>query len=394
MLVLALALALNVGRAWGGAPIHVQLHDIIAPVTLADGRQATTTLTFFLRVARDADVNTLCQRLPVVRDALLVAIHRERLIAVGRHVDAARAVPRLKKALDDVLGPGIVVEINVIAGVARERTRGVTDWSDTSPRGNGRTTGSTTGCRRIAALPDEVASQARALSAARAAMPVVATPIPAPVRPAPAPGHRLSSDPPSGVGCARRVESLWPPGEHVVGGVRYWLARVFTLDDDHDGRVENVGFQLRADGRADLVLFYFDAADRPSAASVPSLRLGDEREIGRLCFGQLHFSGPRPVAGLAQAGPRSAPGKDRTPNFLALLLVTAGAAAVLLGSGALVGYLLIVRRRAADRRRQGDRRLRQRRHGADPGHGGPERRAGGDRRSGQDRRQFPDRRGR
>jgi hypothetical protein len=395
ILTFAFALVLDIGRAWGGAPIHVQLHDIIAPVALADGRHTTTTLTFFLGVAREADVDTLCRRLPVVRDALVVAIHREPLTAIGRHVDSTRAAPRLKRALNDALGAAIVAEVNVITGVPRERTRGVADWSDTAPRGDGRTTGSTTGCRRIAALPGEVEKQARAVLTAREAMPqasALATQPPA--RPSPAPGRRLSSDLPSGVGCARRVESLWRPAEHIVANVRYRLARVFTLDDDYDGRVENVGFLLRADGRPDLILFYFDAEDRPSAATVPSLQLSDEREIGRLCFGQVYYGISEPSPDAGRGKPQIESGKRGPPNFITLLLVTAAAAAILLGVGTFVGYLLIVRRRRADRRRQADRRLRERRQGPNAGYTGLERRAGGDRRSGQDRRHRPDRRDR
>lgn len=400
------ALALWAGLAWGEAAIQVQLHDIIAPAVYPDGRRTTTTITFFLGVARDRDLETICKRLPVVRDALVVAVNRYPVPAIGRYLDAPRAAPRLKKAINDALGAPLVLEVNMIPGVPREKTHIVPkETGDPPPPGSKGPSPSdaagTAGCRRVGALPPEVAQQARAVLSARAAEVETearteapgpsATLSPRETMPA-APWGRAPARP-SGTKCDRRVEEFWPSGDHIVAGERYRLERVFTLDDDRDGRVENVGFLLRAPGRPDLLMFYFDAEGKPSAATVTTLRRDDD-DIGRLCFGQAFYGTAEsaPEAG-RRAGVPARPGEAALPGFVTLLLATTGAAGILLGAGAVVGFL-VARKRKTDRRQRLERRFDERRKDPDPRHTGAEQRSGKDRRSGEDRRKQPDRRSR
>lgn len=402
------ALVLGASLAWGEAAIQIQLHDIIAPAVYPDGRRTTTTITFFLGVARDRDLETICKRLPVARDALVVAVNRDPVPAIGRYLDAQRAAPRLKKAVNDALGAALVLEVNMIPGVPREKTHIVPKVSgDPSPSGGKEPSPSdatgTTGCRRVATLPPEVAQQARAVLTARAAEVDAPARTGAPAQPeaTPLPRGKTPTAPfgqapvlPPGTKCDRRVEEFWPSGDHIVAGDRYRLERVFTLDDDRDGRVENVGFLLRAPGRPDLLMFYFDAEGKPSAATVTTLKRDAAADIGRLCFGQVFYGTAEsdPATGRLSGAP-ARPGQSALPGFVTLLLATTGAAGILLGAGAVVGFL-IARKRKADRRQRLERRFDERRKGPDPRHTGADQRSGKDRRSGQERRQKPDRRSR
>lgn len=393
-------LVLWAGLAWGEAAIQIQLHDIIAPAVYPDGRRTTTTITFFLGVARDRDFETICKRLPVVRDALVVAINREPVPAIGRHLDAARAAPRLKKAVNAALGATLVLEVNMIPGVPREKTHIVPKGSGGQPSSGSKGPGSSdavsaVGCRRVATLPPEVAQQARGVLTARTAEVDAPARTETPAQPDAAPRPRAKAPaPPPGTACDRRVEEFWPSGEHIVAGERYRLERVFTVDDDYDDRVENVGFLLRAPGRPDLLMFYFDAEGKPTAATVLTLKRDDDGDIGRLCFGQVFYGtadASQAAGGLSKTPGR--PGQSALPGFVTLLIATTGAAGILLGAGALVGFLM-ARKRKADRRRRLERRFSERRSGPDPRHAGDEQRSGKDRRAGQERRQQPDRRGR
>jgi hypothetical protein len=282
-------LILNAGLASAAVPAHVQLADMIAPAVHPDGRRATTTITFFLGIARPADVEVVCRRYPIVRDAILVAVNRQPVPAFGRHLDAASAAPGLLKAVNAALGAPLVVAVDMIPGVPREAPRGVVDSGAASPRGSfaggdPRTTGSAAGCRGIAALPAEVEGQARAVAAVRA-----------------------------------QFAALAPPAA-----------------------------QAR------------DQAS-PSQAS-------------------------------AETGQSLMPSMPASPGHVVLLLVTAGAAAVVLGAGVLIGHLLSRRRKAGRRRRE--RRLAERRFIPGSGYAGVERRAPQDRRADQERRRLPERRGR
>jgi hypothetical protein len=171
--ILLPALLVNAGLAWAAVPAHVQLADMIAPVVHPDGQRSTTTITFFLGVARPEDVETVCRRYPIVRDAILVAVDRQPVPAFGRHLDAEYVAPNLRKAVNDALGAPLIVAVDMMPGVPREAARGIADPGVAMPRGSfaggdPRTTGSAAGCRGIAALPVEVARQVLAVSAARA----------------------------------------------------------------------------------------------------------------------------------------------------------------------------------------------------------------------------------
>jgi len=114
--------------------------------------------------------------------------------------------------------------------------------------------------------------------------------------------------------CDRFVTDFWAPGEYYIDGRMFWLSGVFTIDYNGDGRIDDVGFKLNAEGKIGNVLNYFPSSgDRLSGKTVASLKLGDERDIGRLCADNVTFDRPEPeiaapMQGAATPTERSVPG--------------------------------------------------------------------------------------
>ena len=179
------------------------------------------------------------------------------------------------------------------------------------------------------------------------------------------------------------------PGNHKAGGRTYWLSKAFTLDDDNDGVVDNVGFILKAEGRPDLYIYYFPGQGRQSVVTVPTLRLKDDRDVLAICFGQEEFKKPkekdeapeRPfkvpdlAAELADKGEKAKdglqaagkPGKKAPGNLflggMGLVFAIAAGAGVVLILGAGAGY--VIARRRSERRRKERRGRSERRRGRD-----------------------------
>lgn len=200
-----------------------------------------------------------------------------------------------------------------------------------------------------------------------------------------------------------KLDKVWSPSIHKVSGTQYWLDRAFTLDDNHDGAVDNVGFILKAEDKPELYIYYFPGKGRQSVVTVPTLRLKDDRKVLEVCFGQAKFEKFKPVEkkpkvtfqvpNLAEELAAKSEGKkdEATPKagengFLdgpgLFFAIAIGAGVLLLGGGG-VGYALA--RRRAERRRK-KRRTGERRQRDDPIDGE-------DRRDGKNRRQDGARRG-
>lgn len=95
--------------------------------------------------------------------------------------------------------------------------------------------------------------------------------------------------------CDRLVTDFWAPGEYDIDGRMFWLSGVFTIDYNGDGRIDDVGFKLNAEGKIGNVLNYFPTSgDRLSGKTVASLKLDDERDISRLCADNVTFVRPEP----------------------------------------------------------------------------------------------------
>ena len=91
--------------------------------------------------------------------------------------------------------------------------------------------------------------------------------------------------------CDREITDYWKAGTHVVNGQKTNLRGVFTIDINNDGRIDNVGFKIGALGRIGNVLNYFPVSEgRLAAKFIPTLKLGSDDDIHRLCPGNITFS--------------------------------------------------------------------------------------------------------
>lgn len=93
--------------------------------------------------------------------------------------------------------------------------------------------------------------------------------------------------------CDRELSGFWSPGEHEIDGRKYWLAGVFTIDLNSDGRVDDVGFKLKAKGRIGNIVNYFPSSEgRLSGKTIDSLALEEDEDVHRLCPDNLTFERP------------------------------------------------------------------------------------------------------
>lgn len=198
------------------------------------------------------------------------------------------------------------------------------------------------------------------------AEPAVRREVPGPAaeapKPAAAPPPRPSAPP--APKCDRILEGLWGPMRVRVGGEIFWLARVHTIDFDNDGRTDNLGFKLKSKRGQEVALRYFAEVGDVGANSLPELQLDDDRNIGRICFGELDLAEPaEPViptmsgmsgmSGMVSMAPdlaaqararvegkatdEAAPPKKEMDSWLWAVL--AGGAGLLLGAAAVLWFL-------------------------------------------------------
>ena len=93
--------------------------------------------------------------------------------------------------------------------------------------------------------------------------------------------------------CDRDLATFWSPGEHEVEGNKSWLSGVFTVDLDGDGRVDDVGFKIKSEGRIGNILNYFPTTEgRLVGKNVRTLMLEDDKDVHRLCPGNVTFERP------------------------------------------------------------------------------------------------------
>jgi len=93
--------------------------------------------------------------------------------------------------------------------------------------------------------------------------------------------------------CDRDLATFWSPGEHEIEGNKFWLSGVFTVDLDGDGRIDDVGFKIKSDGRIGNILNYYPSTEgRLAGKNVKTLKLDDDKDIHRLCPGNVTFERP------------------------------------------------------------------------------------------------------
>ncbi len=86
------------------------------------------------------------------------------------------------------------------------------------------------------------------------------------------------------------LSDYWRPAAFLVDGKVYHLARIFTIDQNGDNVVDNVGFILESAQAGALIVRYHARPGMFSASTVHGLGIEDGTAIARLCFGESTFS--------------------------------------------------------------------------------------------------------
>ncbi len=417
----------------GGIP--VQLKSFMVPIVTKDGWLTQAPMTLFMVVGDRESVEILCRNVPRVNEAVTITVDKNPITLSGNQFQLGDMGSRLLKAVNRALAGPLVIRLHVLP---MQRRMGAGTQILDLP-------GNSTDCKGLKRLPGVV----KALISGESEKAITFT-IPGPEenperwRKSTTQAVELAQTDPSGSGqnapalpagaipmrqsdgmaaaepdpddCQNLTE-VWPPGFHEVSGRRYWLDRAFTLDEDNNGTVDNIGFTLKAEDRSELYIYYFPGAGRQSVITVPTLRLSDDRDVVKICFGQEEFEKPEDKpktkpeafktpdkAGFEDA---SAPGRAADPapdnafwDGPGLIFIIIAGAGLLLILGGGVGYAAAKRR--SNRRREERRRLKERRGGdrrkrQEPPEGDDQRteedrREEAGRRKGEDRRKEEDRR--
>jgi hypothetical protein len=332
--------------------IPVQIRPFSVPLAFPGGGLGLGTVTMFVIVRGQKNVTTFCRYMPRVREALALTVDRSPVPIAQNKFQLKDISKRLHQAINRVLPSPLIVKLHLLP----------TGW----PIGKGAVDlelpGTDSFCMAIQELPTEVlamleaennnspgyAATAPRLDQSRRSVPSTPRPASRPVRPSYMPPSvmvkarktDIPADEPLDPANCRNLNEIWSAGYHQVSGRQYWLAQAFTLDDNNDGIVDNVGFVLRSEDRPDLYIYYFPGQGRQSVITVPSLRIASDRDARVACAGQEDFT--KRDADAAASGKTAAVESSRG--------VMAAAVGVLLIVFA--GIYFVVSRRKKERRDQ------------------------------------------
>jgi len=120
----------------------------------------------------------------------------------------------------------------------------------------------------------------------------VAKPVP---QPQPVPQAKRRSDPdargPITTICGRKLGEFWSKGRQRLGSQVYYLTRVYTIDANHDGITDNIGFELRLGASVRTILYRSPSGSLPGQI-IKTEEPFDAAMIPRICFGSLVFKVP------------------------------------------------------------------------------------------------------
>ncbi len=367
-------LAASAARA-DHAAFTVQIKAFPVPILTGKGKKALGALSIFVQVSQKWHIAELCRLLPRFTEAVTLELDHSPIPVKERTYDMTGVAQRLYAIANESLKSDLVRHLFVIPGARRlgdgaavleldgtdEFCVQVTElpaYAADYPSAGGRIVELEAKARAKKAA-EQAAAQAAAEAAAAAAAAEQAAAEQATAEASAKLGVRAGGD----VGeraCERDLTRYWPAGLHQYSGKWYWLSRVFTLDDNNDGTIDDVGFILKSEGLADIQVNYFPGPGRQSIVSVPTLRLADEGRIKNLCPNQQAYRKPPPGKGypIGYKPPPPPP-----PTFMETIMaeldeMSGGYGdAVLIGGGVLVALLggfgswtVISRRRNRGRR--------------------------------------------
>ncbi len=404
--------------------IPVQLRTFSIPTLSGNGWLGRGPLTMVLVVRGERGVSRLCRYMPRVLEAITLTVDQNPVPIINDKYQLDEIGAPLHKAINRALPKPLVIRLHlfpVVRKVGKNAEVLVLRGTDEN-------------CMGLKEMPPDLALMLRAKNPEAKTFQAPASKDQPESRPAPI---RVSSQPPPGAVAepsfivrmvkaetpqiltdpkkCKKIKEVWSSGFHKISKTQYWLNRAFTLDEDHDGAVDNIGFILKADDKADLFIYYFPGPGRQSVSIAPMLRLKDDRGVKKTCFGQESFKKPLvvkkelpggfKVPDLAQevkdrdakANKPGLPKPAKKKSFmggagLVFAIVMGTGLLLVIGGGA--GYALA--RRRSDRRRKNRRRNKERRTGdrrqREESLTGEDKRKGGDRRAEGSRRKEEERR--
>ena len=406
--------------------IPVQLPTFAIPTISGNGWLGRGPMTMFLVVRGEREVSRLCRYMPRIHEAITLTVDQTPVPIIGDKYQLDEVGAQLHKAINRALPEPLVIRLHLFPVV---RVMGKNAEVLELP-------GTDESCMGLKGMPPDMALMLREKTPeAKTFLASVSKGQPE-SRPAPS---RVSSGPPRGAVAepsiivkrvkaetpqkpanprkCKKIKEVWSSGFHKISGTQYWLNKIFTLDEDNDGTVDDIGFILKAEDKADLFIHYFPGPGRQSVIIAPLLRLKDDRGVKKTCFGQDTFEKPlvvkkKPPGGfevpdLAQEVKDKDAKADKPdlPKPVGKKSFTEGAGlvfAIVIGAGLFLvfgggaGYAL-ARYRRSDRRRKSRRRDKERRgddrRQQDEPLKGEDKRKGGDRRDEEERRQKENRRG-
>ena len=422
--------------------ITIQLESFLFPIIAEGGFRTHTPMTLFLIVDGQKSAETLCRYVARVREAVSILVDQNPIVVSNNKYQLGDINSRLRQAVNKSLPIPLVIRLHLFP-LPRKMGQG----AEILKLG-----GSPSNCKGLKKLPDEVQAlvsgdgqeaktftipnpkdnpkkwKKSSFGSASLAPPEASNfgkaPPAIPTGAIPVRQSDIKAEAAPEPGSCQQLSEVWSQGFHEVSGRRYWLDQAFTLDDDANGIVDNIGFILKAEDRPDLYIYYFPVQGKQSVITVPTLRLADERGVLRACFGRQKFNQPgegsvaktearkppdlaakpatNPVQSTAEHEKISSPGDDvfhvqkkaffDGPGLIFIILAGAGVL-IIIGGG--IGYAIAKRRsnrRREERRQKIERRDDIRRQRQQPSAEGSDQRTGEDRRKEEDRREDEDRR--
>lgn len=156
------------------------------------------------------------------------------------------------------------------------------------------------------------------------------------------PGTRARFATNGGTKCDLHLGDLWKPVRVQLTGGTYWLDRVFTIDLDGNGQVDNMGFLFKHEkGGEDLSMQYFGVSGEVGVSELPGLGLTDDRMLERLCFGSLRLDHPSGHFQVPAEQPK-APEKKEKQDIGGVMDAEYGGSTLWVGLGIAAAVVLLV----------------------------------------------------
>ncbi|NQU60317.1 MAG: hypothetical protein HQ512_04240 [Rhodospirillales bacterium] len=259
-------------------------------------------MTIFLVVRGQNNVESLCQYLPRVHEAITITFDQSPIPVIGKKYQFQEIGEHLLQRINRALPKPIVLRLHLFP-LARNLGKGAkilelpgTDKECMSIRElpndivamlkGENPIGKTFGTQDPEALPKAKPREKPKAWVPRERQPQARAVEPAAIVQNTAPSVLVNKKQ-EDIAC-KKVEKIWSESFHKVGTVKYWIDRVYALDENGDGAVDNIGFNLKAENKPDLFIHYFPGKEgRPSVSMAPTLRLKDDRVVPNILCGWL-----------------------------------------------------------------------------------------------------------